>query len=509
MPNRSAVKPRWTVLAVVVALMFVVAQFAVAQDTPTPKAEIFGGYSWYTPGGDINGAKAPDLNRGWGAAGTWNLNRFVGLTADFGGHYNKNLNVHTFLFGPQLRYRTEQVSPFVELLGGFSRQSPDGLDSRNAPTLAAGGGLDLYAGRNLSIRIFQADFMLTNHETEGIVGSKNDWHGARLQGGLVLKLGVPPLEGPVSATCAAQPNAVMAGEPVQVTITPTGFLPKRTLSYSWSATGGKAEGTAATTNVDTTGLAPGQYTVTGTVTDNGKGKHQQSTKCTANFTVNEPPKHPPTITCNAGAQTVRAGDPVTITCQGNSPDNRPLTYQWNSSAGRVSGTGPTATLDTAGAQAGPITITTTVSDDRNLTASAETRVNVEVPPPPPTASRINAINFPDTKRPARVDNAAKAVLDDVALRLQREADAKAVIVGFGTDTKRQKNLAANRAINTKAYLVDEKGIDPSRIEVRTGTGDRTESEIWIVPTGATFTGEGTNVVNESAIKAPARKGARR
>lgn len=511
MSLRSVVtSKRAIVLALVFMMTFAIANLTVAQETPAPKVEVFGGYSWYHPGGNVGTIKPPDITKGFGAAATWFPKRWVGLTADFSGHFNSQLNAYTFLFGPTLKARTGQVSPFIEALGGFVKLDPKGFPSKNSPSFAGGGGLDIDAGRWVAIRLIQADYIYTTYSQKGIPGTQR-WDGARVQGGLVLKLGVPPAEGPVSAACAVAPTAVMAGEPVKVTLTPTGFLPKRTLSYSWASTGGKAAGTEATTTVDTTGLAPGQYTVTGTATDNGKGKHQQSAKCSAGFTVNEPPKHPPTATCSANPTSVRAGDPSTISVQANSPDNRPLSYQWSSTAGRISGTGPSATLDTAGAPAGPITVTTTVADDRNLSTTCNSQVNVEVPPPPPTASQIGSINFPDKKRPARVDNAAKATLDDVALRLQREPDAKAVVVGHGTDTKTVKKLAAQRAVNTKAYLVDEKGIDPSRIEVRDGGGDQATADIWIVPTGATFSGEGTTVVDESKVKpakkpaAPARK----
>jgi outer membrane protein OmpA-like peptidoglycan-associated protein len=122
---------------------------------------------------------------------------------------------------------------------------------------------------------------------------------------------------------------------------------------------------------------------------------------------------------------------------------------------------------------------------------------VEVPPPPPQAEKLNEIQF--KRNNARVDNAAKAILDDVALRLQRDADAKAVIVGNADPGERNgKRLAAQRARNTRAYLVDEKGIDPSRIELRTGSGGGMTAEIHLVPAGATFEGAGTEVVTETA-----------
>src|SRR5690606_6059269 len=122
----------------------------------------------------------------------------------------------------------------------------------------------------------------------------------------------------------------------------------------------------------------------------------------------------------ANPSTVQAGQPVTITCTAQSPDNRPLNYNWTTTGGRLSPQQNQATLDTAGLQAGTVVVTTTVTDDRGLSANAKTSVTVNVPPPPPQASRLNEIQFRETRRPARVDNEAKAILDDIALRLQRE-----------------------------------------------------------------------------------------
>jgi outer membrane protein OmpA-like peptidoglycan-associated protein len=276
----------------------------------------------------------------------------------------------------------------------------------------------------------------------------------------------------------------MAGEPVKVTATPSNFNPKRTVGYTWSSTGGKVSGNEATTTVDTNGLAPGTYTVKATVSDNAK-KNPNVAECNATFTVNEPPKHPPTISCSTTPATVRAGDACNVACTGNSPDGRPLTYTHNATAGRLTPNGANGTVDTTGAAAGPITVNSTVSDDRGLTASTSSSCTVEAPPPPPTASKLNEITFPNDKKPARVDNTAKAILDDVALRLQREPDSKAVVVGYATadETKKKANanLAAQRAVNTKACLDGEeascenqsKQIDPSRIKYALAPAIRT------------------------------------
>jgi hypothetical protein len=124
-----------------------------------------------------------------------------------------------------------------------------------------------------------------------------------------------------------------------------------------------------------------------------------------------------------------------------------------------------------------------------------------------------------------VDNEAKACLDEVALSLQKQSDAKAVVVGTSDAKEKDKlaketkaearkkhprpvqNLAAERAVNTKEYLVTEKGIDASRINVATGTTDGQKVEDYLVPSGASFSADvtGTAPVDETAVKAVPRK----
>ena len=495
--------------AVVIALF--PTSLAAQDDKNYSKVDLFGGYSWYNAGGSFPvSGKIPGMAKGFDGSATFNFKRWAGITADIGGHYKDVGNVYTYMFGPQFKWRGDQFSPFIEVLGGMTHISPALEPDRNQPGVVAGGGLDYKINNWFQWRVLQADYVYTTYRDKNLQVKPSRWDGARVQSGGVITFGGQEKQLPVSAACsAAQPSEVMAGEPVKVTLTPSNFNPKRTLTYAFDSTGGKVTTAESTATVDTTGLAPGSYTVKGKVNDNGKGKHLMAADCSTSFTVKEPPKHPPVISCSANPTTVKSGEPATIAANASSPDGRPLTYSWNASGGKVNGTGASVQLDTAGAPAGPITVNGTVSDDRGLTASCSSSVNVEVPPPPPTASKLNEINFPDKKKPARVDNAAKAILDDVALKLQRDADAKAVVIGFATadelKKKTNKNLAAERAYNTKQYLTAEKGIDPARIEVRTGTGDGQKAEIWVVPAGATYTGEGTTVVDESQFAKKAAK----
>ena len=67
-------------------------------------------------------------------------------------------------------------------------------------------------------------------------------------------------------------------------------------------------------------------------------------------------------------------------------------------------------------------------------------------------------------------------------------------------------MAALRAVNTKAYLVGEKGIDPSRIAVATGSAEASSVEDYLVPSGANPNADLTGItpVDEAAVKPQAR-----
>ncbi len=141
--------------------------------------------------------------------------------------------------------------------------------------------------------------------------------------------------------------------------------PKKTATYTWTTEGGKVSGTIAVANIDTTSAAPGSYTTTGHVSEGNKPG--QSADCSAAYSVMA--FQPPTLTCSASPSSVRPGDPATITAQGSSPQNRPLTYSYSGSGGSISGSASTATLSTASTGPGDITVTCNVVDDKGQTAS--------------------------------------------------------------------------------------------------------------------------------------------
>ena len=478
---------------------------AAAQNQTYPKGEIFAGYAFLHPG-DVN---APDNNipKGWGTNVTYNFTPHWGIGGDFGGHYSDTSDISTILFGPKLTlFNGEHARPFAHALFGLARVTPSGIPSSNSFGMALGGGIDIKFARMVALRLIEADWV---HAQPSFFGVDQTINGARVRTGLVFLLGGGPPPAPPTAACSVQPGEVFAGEPVRATVTPSGFNPKHTLDYAWTGTGSlKVEG-KETANVDTKGLNPGAYTLTAKVTD---PKHEKSTaSCNANFTVKERPKNPPQVSCSANPSTVQSGTPSTVTCTCSSPDNSadyPVSASitnWTASGGKASGSGNTATLDTAGAAAGPITVTATCTDSRNLTGNGTANVNVENPPPPPQASKVNECTFPNKAKPWRVDNACKAALDDYALALQRNSDAKGVIVGNKAAKEKSAKLAGERAANAKAYLTSgeaKQQIDPARIEVRTGSADSATTEEWIVPAGASFNQAGTQPATEKPTAVP-------
>jgi hypothetical protein len=114
----------------------------------------------------------------------------------------------------------------------------------------------------------------------------------------------------------------------------------------------------------------------------------------------------------------------------------------------------------------------------------------------PAVSEMCSIQFErDPRRPDRVDNEAKACLDEVAASMQHSSDATLVLVGNASSSEKGSGkLASERAVNTKAYLVSEKGIDASRITVYTGSQDGKVVSTVLVPAGATFDSTGDTPV---------------
>jgi outer membrane protein OmpA-like peptidoglycan-associated protein len=343
---------------------------------------------------------------------------------------------------------------------------------------------------------------------------------------------------PPTVTCVINPQQIIQDE--KATVHATVVAPKKeTINYAWTASGGKLTGSGDTASFDATGVAPGKYTVTVTVTD----KHKHSVPCATDITV-EKKYLPPTVSCAVAPNSIQVGETSTVRATANSPDGSQLTYAWtvngqaqaastpsftfgsagrdpgnytigvtvntghytascssgvavreipippptiqcqnptvdiesggkaqlavqavaeratptvtwSATSGTVSGSGQSATFDGSGLSAGSYSVTATVDNGRGGRASCTSTVNV--------SQKIDVPGFPEIK--FKVNNVAKAVLDNVAVQLKNNPQLRASVAGYTDGSKREahvKDLGLKRAQAVTEYLVS-KGIDASRL----------------------------------------------
>jgi hypothetical protein len=500
--------------------------YSGGQNIDTPKYELFVGYSYLQAVPKLaEGNRLVWLNGG-SVSLAYNLNRHLGIVADIGDYTNSQIRfqgasgatvdvddadggVVSYLFGPRYSFRNhERITPFVQVLLGGAHASEVSLSNctvnctllpaQNTFAITAGGGLDLRVHRHFAIRLIQAEYLMTRFPDTSTANTSTQ-NDMRLSSGIVFRFGgngssLPPLA-PVTLFCSVKPTSVFPGEPIAASATALNLDPAKTAVYSWSVDGGTVTGSSSTAKIDTENLAPGAYTLRCHVAEGNRPTEYAD--ATAPYVVKA--YEPPTVACAANPQAVISGENSAITATGLSPQNRPLAYSYNSTFGSVSGTGSTATLATTGAPVGPITVTCSVADDKGQTATSTTLVTVAVPvaAPKPVTSELCSIHFDrDINRPSRVSNEGKACLDEIALDLQRSSDAKLALVGNVTGAERNnKKLARARVVNSKAYLVGEKGIDASRIAVYTGSQDEKAVETVLIPSGATFDSTGDIAVD--------------
>jgi hypothetical protein len=542
--------------AVCVATTNLNAQTTTPGGTNPSKVDIFVGYSYFGVHGQVKpyGLKFSSVDVGYIASGAYYFNKYVGMEVN--GMFNpgksttaqdsisngQNDGFYGGYAGPIFRAPMQNFTLFAHgMAGGVRAWGPNSdvpATFEHEPYtwgvgLVAGGGMDYdlpFFNHAFGLRLFEADYRYIHADygpaTATIpvgqnLGGRVNIGGAELSTGLLYHIGhiIPPP--PVKYSCAVTPTGtIYPGDPVTVTGTATDLAPKKDPTYTWTSDSGPVAGTSNVGNIDTKNLAPGSYTVKGHVSQGMKPG--QFADCSVPFTITA--FTPPTVSCSANPSEVKPGDPSTITAAGMSAQNRPLTYSYSATAGSISGNTGTATLSTDGAAPGTITVTCNVVDDKGQTASATTTVSVKAPyvaPPAPKTSSLCTITFDkDKRRPTRVDNEAKACLDDVALAAQRDSQAKLAIAGssepvkvIGRKTPKKEELAAKetekkaaeRAVNTKAYLVEEKGVDASRISVYTGTAGTNSAATTLIPAGATLDTTGITLVDESTVKAIPRK----
>jgi hypothetical protein len=129
--------------------------------------------------------------------------------------------------------------------------------------------------------------------------------------GFVVKIGTaywpekaPPVNHPPTVSCTADKSIVYLDSGDAVAVSCTGADPDNDpLTYTWSSTCGKVDGTGSQVRWLSPGVPLGSCTITAKV-DDGRGGFASSSVAVR---VEPKPYHPPTITCSADRSSVFAG----------------------------------------------------------------------------------------------------------------------------------------------------------------------------------------------------------
>jgi len=154
----------WLVILVLAFTLCAVSQ-AWSQEDEIPQAEIVGGYS-YLHSADTN-------FNGWKASLVGNVNSWVGIAADFDGHYTGEESEHSITFGPEFSLRkNKKWTPVGYALAGVAFEKSASGDTEHGFATELGGGLDYELNHRWAIRIFDVTASITHISGETHVSPK-------------------------------------------------------------------------------------------------------------------------------------------------------------------------------------------------------------------------------------------------------------------------------------------------------------------------------------------------
>ncbi len=179
---------------------------------------------------------------------------------------------------------------------------------------------------------------------------------------------------------------------------------------------------------------------------------------------------PPTMSCRIERSSVRMGESVRVSANVTDPDGDATSVSWTATAGRLDPTeGESSTWNSAGLPVGSVTITGVAVDDAGGQAACALIVHVTDQPESTESTTMGFDCHEFASGSSEIDNRCKAVLDEVALRLRQDPQARAEITGYSDSTgsaERIQGLSEERGANARTYLVETHGIEASRVTSR-------------------------------------------
>jgi outer membrane protein OmpA-like peptidoglycan-associated protein len=226
------------------------------------------------------------------------------------------------------------------------------------------------------------------------------------------------------------------------------------LTYSWEVAGQKISNDQPYFEFGSAGRAVGAHTARVTVTD----VDGLSASCDFNIAIARRPNTSPTVTLALSKADVFAGESITATAQSKDPEGDPITHTWKIGGTTRSETGTSITINTRGLAGGRHQVSVEAKDDRGGSSNATQSFSVK-------EKAIILVNA------TRLDNVAKAQLDEIAVKLQQNPQLRAIATGFTDDRGSEENnmkVGQKRADAVKDYLVKEQQIAESRIQTKSG-----------------------------------------
>ncbi len=190
----------------------------------------------------------------------------------------------------------------------------------------------------------------------------------------------------------------------------------------------------------------------------------------ANVVPPPPPPAPPAIpdvTCTAEDLVIDVGEFTRIRVDVEDPLGGELTYDWTTSGCRIEVNGNTAVFYADDCAPGTYAVNVTVTNEGGYTNQCGVLITVEEVEPEMQIVKLDLPIVP-FRQGTRVDNIAKAILDDIAVKIKEHPGVTVGLVGHTDSTgTRDFNMkfGQTRAENVKEYLVERHNIEPERFEV--------------------------------------------
>jgi len=169
-------------LLLLLAGMILPAASAAAQDS-YPRAEIFGGASYFRSPVSV-GYKFVGYNfGGWHASVSGNVHKNFGIVADLAGQYGHySRRSYEYMLGPRFQYRSDHATFFAHALYGGLTALQDSDSEGTGFLMAYGFGVDVNLGKRVAVRVLQFDYMADR--------SHDQWgRDLRASFGVVFRLG--------------------------------------------------------------------------------------------------------------------------------------------------------------------------------------------------------------------------------------------------------------------------------------------------------------------------------